>query len=272
VKKTSRMDLASIIGLVVAFAAILGGQVLEGGHIASILQPTAAVIVLGGTLGAVAVQFSSKALKQALRDVKLIFRPVPVDHGAAVEQIVALASKARREGLISIEKDASALEDPFMRRAFEMAIDGTESKALRNALEMEITHAETEGEVSAKVFEAAGGYAPTVGIIGAVLGLIHVMENLADPSKLGSGIAVAFVATVYGVVTANLVLLPMAGKLKLRHQESIVSMEVVLEGVCAITDGEHPQLIERKLSIYNSARHEGSSRGEAIASAQLRAA
>jgi chemotaxis protein MotA len=266
------MDLASIIGIVVAFAAILGGQVLEGGHISSIMQPTAAIIVVGGTIGAVALQFSAQGLKRAVLDLKLVFKPAAENNGATVKSIVALASKARRDGLVAIEKDASALENPFMRRAFEMAIDGTESKALRGALEMEIGHTEAEGEVSAKVFEAAGGYSPTVGIIGAVLGLIHVMENLDDPSKLGGGIAVAFVATVYGVVLANLVFLPMAGKLKMRHHASIVAMEVVLEGVCAVADGEHPQLIERKLSIYDHARNKGSSRGDAVASAQLRAA
>ena len=263
------MDLASIMGIALALGAILGGQVLEGCHISSIAQPTAALIVIGGTIGACTLQFPGHALKQALKDLKTVFKPPANDNASVVKVIVGLASKARREGLVAIEKEAASITDPFMRRAFEMAIDGTEVKSLRGALEMEIAHTEEEGETSAKVLEAAGGYAPTVGIIGAVMGLIHVMENLNDPSKLGGGIAVAFVATVYGVGFANIVCLPMAGKIKTRHREAIVRMEVVLEGVCAVADGEHPQLIERKLAVYDQSRHAGHAPEAAAAAAGL---
>ncbi len=262
------MDLATIIGLVVAIGAILGGQVLEGGHPGSIMQPTAALIVLGGTLGAVAVQFPAGTLKRALTDLRYVFAPQAQDFGKVVKSLVTMAQRARRDGLVALEKDAGAITDPFMRGALEMAIDGVESKALRNALELEVTHAESEGEGSAKVLEAAGGYAPTVGIIGAVLGLIHVMENLSDPSKLGAGIAVAFVATVYGVGIANLIFLPMAGKLKTRLHETIVMMEVVTEGVCSIADGENPRLIEKKLGIYVHERKAGATPAAALATAR----
>lgn len=251
------MDLATILGLVIAFGSILLGQALEGGHIGSIAQPTAAIIVVGGTIGAVAVQFPAATLKQTLREIGRIFRPDASTNEDIVATLVLLANKARREGLVALEKDAAAVTDDFLRRSLELAVDGTEAKGLRAAMELEIGHFEEEGEAPAKVLEAGGGYAPTVGILGAVLGLIHVMENLSDPSKLGSGIAVAFVATIYGVGMANLLFLPMAGKLKMRHREQTVRMELILEGVCSIAEGENPRLIERKLSVYAHARDQG---------------
>jgi len=266
------MDLSTIAGLVVAFGAIIGGNALEGGHLGSIMQPTAAIIVFGGTIGAVCIQFPGHALMRAMKDLKQLFKPHVHDAAATLKSIVMLANKARREGLIAIERDASQIADPFLRRGLELAVDGTELKALRNAMELEIGRAEEEGEHSAKVLEAGGGYAPTVGIIGAVLGLIHVMENLSDPSKLGGGSAVAFVATVYGVSIANLVFLPMAGKLKMRHREHIVAMELAVEGVCSIAEGENPRLIERKLSVYAHARAEGASKGEAAEASRTAAA
>ena len=266
------MDLSTIAGLVVAFGAIIGGNALEGGHLGSILQPTAAIIVFGGTIGAICIQFPTPALKRAVLDLKQLFKPVVHDAAATVKTIVMMANKARRDGLIAIEREASLVADPFLRRGLELAVDGTELKALRNAMELEINVAEEHGEHSAKVLEAAGGYAPTVGIIGAVLGLIHVMENLSDPSKLGGGIAVAFVATVYGVSLANLLFLPMAGKLKIRHREHVVAMELAVEGVCSLAEGENPRLIERKLSVYGHARAEGASKLEAAEASRTAAA
>ncbi len=253
-------------------AAILGGQALEGGHIGSILQPTAALIVFGGTLGAVSLQFPSATLRKTVRSIREVFKPSRYDLGETVRTVVTLANKARREGLVSIEKEAEEIKDPFLKRAVEMAVDGTEAKVLRSALEMELEHHEEEGEGPIKVLESGGGYAPTVGILGAVLGLIHVMENLADPSKLGGGIAVAFVATVYGVGLANLILLPMSGKLKTRHREHTLAMEVTMEGVCAIAEGENPRIIERKLSIYIGERKGGAAPNEAVKKAELKAA
>jgi chemotaxis protein MotA len=241
------MDLASVGGLVLAITAILLGQALEGGHVGSIIQPTAAIIVFGGTLGAVAVQFPKADLVAAARGMTSVFFAKRRDLGALVRRLVELANKARREGLISLESEAQQSEDPFLGKALGLAVDGVEAAALRAAMEIELSHREEEAEKPTKVFEAAGGYAPTVGILGAVLGLIHVMENLSDPSKLGSGIAVAFVATVYGVGAANLVFLPMAGKLKARARQEMVAHELCLEGVVAIASGENPQLIEEKL-------------------------
>jgi chemotaxis protein MotA len=258
------MDLATIAGIVLAMAAILGGQALEGGHIGSILQPTAAIIVIGGTIGAVFVQFPGHVLKRALKDVKIVFLPHASNIAEIVTTVVALATKARRDGLVSIEKEAAALKNPFLRRGVELAVDGTDSKVLRSALEMDLSVAEEEHEGPAKVLEAAGGYAPTVGILGAVLGLIHVMENLSDPSKLGGGIAVAFVATVYGVGLANLFCLPMATKLKIRAKEQMMEMEVIIEGVCSLAEGENPRLIERKLAVFVH-EHKGAEGGAGAA-------
>jgi chemotaxis protein MotA len=265
------MDPATIFGIVLALGAVLGGNAIEGGELGAVVQPTAAVIVLGGTLGAVCVQFPAPVLRRALADLRLAFLPRVHDLAGTLATIVKLAHKARRDGLVALEKDAAALADPFMRRALELAVDGTEVKTLREALDLELGHAEEEGEHSAKVLEAGGGYAPTVGILGAVLGLIHVMQNLSDPAKLGSGIAVAFVATVYGVGIANLFFLPLAGKLKLRQREEIVRMELVLEGVCAIAEGENPRLVERKLDIYVGERKTGASRAAAAVTARAAA-
>lgn len=263
------MDFATIFGIVIAALAILGGQALEGGHIGSIMQPTAAIIVIGGTIGAVCVQFPGYVLKRAVVDLRKVFKPEPDGAAEAVKTIVQLANKARRDGLVSIEKEVSSITDPFMRRGLELAVDGTDAKVLRNALELELGHHEKEAEGPAKVLEAAGGYAPTVGILGAVLGLIHVMENLSDPSKLGGGIAVAFVATVYGVGLANLFFLPMATKLKLRTHEQVARMEIVIEGVSSLAEGENPRLIERKLSVLV---HGGEEHAEGAAKAAPSAA
>ncbi len=257
------MDLATVIGIVVAIGAILGGDLLEGGHLGAILQPTAAIIVFGGTIGAITLQHPAPMLKATLKGLKQVFLPSGHDLRETINMIVTLANKARRDGLVSLEKEAALIEDAFLRRAVEMAVDGTESKVLRGALEIELSRVEEEGEAPAKVLEAAGGYAPTVGILGAVLGLIHVMENLSDPSKLGSGIATAFVATVYGVGSANLIFLPMAGKLKVRHREEVILKELIIEGACSLADGENPRTIERRLSANVTEREGGASADEA---------
>ena len=261
------MDLATIVGLIIAFVAIIGGNALEGGHLSSILQPTAALIVFGGTIGAVAIQFPGHALRQTVRDIKLAFRPRQRGTAETVAQLVRLAGKARREGLVALEGDAAKISDPFLRNALELAVDGTDMSTITHILEGEIQSEEEQAETPVKVLEAAGGYAPTVGILGAVLGLIHVMENLSDPSRLGGGIAVAFVATVYGVGSANILFLPLAGKLKARARERVLDMELVLTAVSAIVAGESPRVVERKLSVYGQARAKGSSRDEAIGAA-----
>lgn len=253
------MDLTTILGLAIGIAAILLGQVLEGGHISSITQPTAALIVLGGTLGAVVVSFPGHALKATLSGIKQAFMPKKQSVEEIIQALVQMATKARREGLVALEKDAESLSNPFLRKGLRLAIDGMSAAGIRLAMELELEAHEEDAQFPGKVMEAAGGFSPTIGIIGAVLGLIHVMENLSDPSKLGSGIAVAFVATVYGVGLANLVCLPLGSKLKLRAKERGVTMGMIVEGVAALADGDNPRNIEEKLKGMNP--HAGAAGG-----------
>jgi chemotaxis protein MotA len=246
------MDKATLIGLVLGFAAIIGGQVLEGGSLHSIMQFTAAVIVLGGTFGAVFVSYPFQDVMEGFRGVRKVLKEPPQDPFQIIQQIITYANKARREGILSLEKEIKNIRDPFLAKALTMSVDGIEPHVIREAMESELEYLNEYGKVSSKVWRAAGGYAPTIGILGAVLGLIHVMENLSDPSKLGAGIAVAFVATVYGVGSANLLFLPMATKLEVRNRQVMILNEMILEGVVALSTGENPRLIEEKLTSFLS--------------------
>ncbi len=246
------MDIATIIGLVLGIGAVVGGQILEGGALHSIMQLTAALIVLGGTIGAVFLSFPLSNVLAALKGISVVISEPKNDPYAVIAQISSFANKARKEGILSLEKDIQQIDDPFLKKALTLAIDGIEPKSIRETMETELQYMEEYGGISPKVFESAGGYAPTIGILGAVLGLIHVMENLDDPSKLGGGIACAFVATVYGVGSANLLFLPIANKLKLRHRGEIIAKEMMLEGVVAVSVGENPRLIEDKLKAFLS--------------------
>ena len=245
-----RLDGAIFIGALVGIGLVLGGHGLEGGRLQSLLQGAAGVVVFGGTLGAVLVSFPLRDLRHAVRSLRFLV----VDDAPAPDGVVAMigrfAIRARKEGLLALEDDAERLNDPFLKRALSLAIDGTNSTTLRAMLEDEISSREEAEEVPARVFEAAGGYAPTVGILGAVLGLIHVMENLSDPAKLGSGIAVAFVATVYGVGVANLILLPIGNKLKALIAREVAHRELFVDGMMGIANGENPKLIEARLAGY----------------------
>ncbi|HTY60958.1 MAG TPA: flagellar motor protein [Acidobacteriota bacterium] len=267
----SSMDIASIIGLLLAVGAILGGQALEGGSIASIVQPTAAIIVLGGTFGACLLQFPLAVAIGSFKSIVKAFLEPKGNNRAVIQEIIRLANKARKEGVISLESDAQKITDSFLKKALTMAMDGVEPKVLRETMELEISNLEEEGEQPIKFWQSAGGYSPTIGILGAVLGLIHVMENLADPSKLGGGIAVAFVATVYGVGLANLVYLPISGKLKLKARSQLIAKEIMLVGVISILEGENPRLIDDKLKSYLS-RKEQEEQPENKAAGQRKAA
>jgi chemotaxis protein MotA len=264
------MDLATIIGLVLAFGAILGGQALEGGSVGSIMQPTAAIIVIGGTFGACLVMFPMTVVIGSFKAIIKVFFEAKVDSREVISEIIRFANKARKEGIISLESESKSASDPFLKRALNMAVDGVEPKILRETMELEIGNMEEEGELPVKFWEAAGGFSPTIGIIGAVLGLIHVMENLSDPSKLGSGIAVAFVATVYGVSLANIVYLPVSGKLKQRAKSEMLAKEIMLVGVISILEGENPRLIEDKLKSFLSQKDQES--GSGAETAQRKAA
>jgi chemotaxis protein MotA len=244
------MDIATLLGFIVGPGAIIGSFLFEGGKMSAIEQPTAFCIVVGGTIGALCIQFPASYLIAALKAFAKIVMPNKHDNVQLVKDIVVYAQKARREGVVALEADATASSDPFLQKALGLAVDGTESRIIRDALEIEIHHLGEHGEYAPKVFEAGGAFAPTFGIIGAVLGLIQVMQNLADPSKLGAGIAVAFVATVYALFFANLIFLPIGGKLKLRHAENMVRYDLILSGICAIVEGENPRIIEQKLMGY----------------------
>lgn len=256
-KAKRKLDTATFGGLALAVGGILGGLLLEGGRLSDISQLTAALIVLGGTCGAVMVTTPMSVLKAAVKKLPSVLWTPALSGGQLLEDILRLAAKARRTGLISLENEAEEIEDPFFQKALRLAVDGTDLKIVQRIMDREMEAAELNGEAEAKVFEAAGGYAPTVGIIGAVLGLIQVMKHLEDIDAVGHGIAVAFVATVYGVFVANVFFIPVATKLKARLHHSIQMNEMALEGVIAVAEGLNPKLIESQLERFNPAGKSG---------------
>jgi chemotaxis protein MotA len=245
-----RPDLATIGGLLLAMGGILGGLLLEGGKVQDVAQVTAAMIVMGGTIGAVMVTTPMPVLIGATKKLSLVFFNKAHPPDDLIEEIIGYATKARKSSIVSLEDDLETIEDPFLKKALSLAVDGMELQQLRQVMELQITQDEKRGEAESKVFEAAGGYAPTVGIIGAVLGLIQVMKHLENIEEVGHGIAVAFVATVYGVGVANLLFLPAASKIKARVQHGIEAQELLLEGVCSIVEGLNPKLIRSKLEAF----------------------
>jgi chemotaxis protein MotA len=244
------MDLGSISGLIMGFGLILWANHMEHGTLGQIMQGTAGMIVLGGTIGACTLQFPLKVTIKSLKAAISVFLHKSVDAEATIGQIVDFAKRARREGILALEKEIEGLRDPFFAKALRMAVDGLEPKQLVETMEAELATLEEEHEGPIKFFEAAGGYAPTMGILGAVLGLIQVMKNLSDPSKLGDGIAVAFVATVYGVGSANLIFLPFSTKIKYNSKQNIKVHEIMLKGVLLIQEGINHSIIEEQLKSY----------------------
>lgn len=244
------MDKISVLGLLIGLLAIVGGQLLEGGHVGSLGQPTALLIVVGGTLGAVMLQSPFATFKRGINMVRWVWFPPIVDHQRLIQQIANWSHVSRREGLLALEGIINQLKDDFARKGLQLLVDGAEPERLREVLEVEINTFEDEMKLSARIWEAAGGYSPTIGILGAVMGLIHVMENLSDPSKLGAGIAVAFVATIYGVGLANLVYLPIASKLKAHIGRLVVQREMIVDGLVGIANGDNPRIIESRLKGY----------------------
>lgn len=245
-----RVDFLSFIGIFIAFLSIIGGNWLEGGVIDSLINGPAMLIVIGGTVGAILLQTPVPVFIHALRLSGRVFMPGHQNIPATIKKLVYWSNIARKEGLLGLEAIAEEEPDPFIRKGMQLLVDGSEPEALRDAMEMEVDAGEQHDLLAAKVYEGMGGYSPTIGIIGAVMGLIHVMQNLADPSKLGSGIATAFVATIYGVGLANLFLLPIASKLKTQTQTISKYRELVIEGVVGIAEGENPRNIESKLSGF----------------------
>ena len=244
------MDKSTVAGVILALVGILAGLILEGGKIAQILQPTAAIIVFGGTIGAVMIQFPLPIVIGAAKGLAHVFVDRGQDPNQLIKELVGYANRARRDGVVSLDSQLSTIEDPFLKKALMLAIDGADSRELRKMMEMDFDNHEEYGERVSQVFEAAGGFAPTIGIIGAVLGLIQVMQHLENIAEVGKGIAVAFVATIYGIGSANILFLPCAGKLRIKFREEQVLREMKLEGVISILEGMNPRMLETMLRGY----------------------
>ncbi len=249
----SRVDFGSLIGAPLAIGLILIGQAIEGGSVRSLLQVAAALVVFGGTAGAVLLSYGSADVITAVRSVRAAYADSLEPAAAVITRVLAYANRARRTGILSLEAELEAEPDPFLRRALRLAVDGSSQSQIRHALELEMELLADREDVPARVFESAGGYAPTIGILGAVIGLIHVMGNLTDPAKLGSGVAVAFVATIYGVGSANLILLPVASKLRQRAEASTRRREMLIDAALAVQEGINPRLIEQRFSGHTGA-------------------
>ncbi|AFT67567.1 MAG: flagellar motor protein [Cycloclasticus pugetii] len=244
------MDILTILGVIIGFGAILGGNFMDGGHLSALINGPAALIVLGGTIGAVLLQSPAKIFFGSLKLLSWVLFPPELKLKQSITKIIEWSEIARREGLLGLEAVVDDEEDEFAKKGMQLLVDGAEPEVIRDILMLELEALEERQLLSAKVFESMGSYAPTIGIIGAVMGLIHVMQNLSDPSKLGAGIATAFVATIYGVGLANLLFIPMASKLKVQIQAYSQSREMMIEGIAAIAEGENPRNVEIKLQGY----------------------
>jgi chemotaxis protein MotA len=244
------MDITTIVGLIVGFAAMIIAFVLEGGSLGALISPTAGLIVLGGTIGATILSFTMDELKKVPALLKISFQSQVYDFNILIDQIIQMADQARREGLLSLEQNLSEIQDPFLKTGVQLAIDGVEGTLLRDILETEIYCMGERHRNGISIFEAAGGYSPTMGIIGTVMGLVNVLGHMDDPGSLGPAIAMAFIATLYGVGFANLLWLPIATKLKNKHNKESLYCELALEGVLSLQAGENPSLIQEKLRAF----------------------
>ena len=247
---TRLMDILSIIGVFVGVGAILTGIVLDGGDISSLLNGPAFVIVFGGTFGATLLQFPPAIFVRSMRMFSWVLMPQKPDLKAQINKIVSWSLLARKEGVLGLENEIPEEKDPFVQKGLQLLVDGNEPGLIRDIMELEINSKEDRDFQAARLYEAMGGYAPTIGILGAVMGLIHVMQNLTNPELLGEGIATAFVATIYGVGSANLIFLPVANKLKMRALAASQAREMMVEGITAIAEGENSRDIELRLNGY----------------------
>lgn len=246
------MDIATLLGIIIGLAALVGGFLWDGGELSGLMQITAALIVFGGTAAAVMISFPVAKLRTIPQALALAFTaktPAPDD---IIEDIVNMSSISRREGVLALEKKGAEHRNPYLREGIQLVVDGTDRSMVQQIMELEIDAVAKKYEGYAKIFESAGGYAPTMGIIGTVMGLIHVLGSLTEPTALGPSIALAFTATLYGVASANLIFLPLASKIKARSEDEIDRMEMMLEGILSIQNGDHPLLVRRKLESYTS--------------------
>lgn len=246
------MDLATVIGIVIALAALLGGNVLEGGHLSALVNLPAAIIVFGGTIGATIICFSINDVKNVPSWFKVAFQEKQADAIKTIRTIVELADMARREGILKLESVVENLDNEFLKQGISLVIDGTDYEVTKSILETEVEFMRERHLTGAKFFDAAGAFSPTMGIIGTVMGLVHVLGNLSDTANLGSAIAVAFMATLYGVFSANVIWIPIGAKLKVRSKQEAIAREIIIEGVLAIQSGESPRIIEDRLKSFLS--------------------
>jgi len=244
------MDKLTLLGLVVGLTGIMSGQILEGSDLSILFQSAAFLIVFGGTLGAVMVQCPTKVFVTAIKMGRWAFITPQMSSRESIRQLINLSSLARKNGILALEGRMNTITDPFLRKGLQLLVDGNSAEKIRETLDVDIHSWEQLRWQSARVWESAAGYSPTIGIIGAVLGLMHVMQNLSEPSKLGGGIAVAFVSTIYGVAFANLLFLPIANKLKSILMEQAHMQDMVVDGLVGIANGDNPRLIEIKLQSY----------------------
>lgn len=244
------MDKLSLFGLLIALTGILGGQMIEGGSVAVLMQLAAFLIVFGGTIGAVMLQHPMKVFMTGLKMAGWVFVTPQLDTQKLAYQITAWGSVARKDGILALEAQLKNIDDPFVYKGLQMLVDGNSAEKIREVMDVDLQTYETLRWQAARVWESAAGYAPTIGILGAVLGLVHVMQSLAEPAKLGAGIAVAFIATIYGVGSANLLFLPIAGKLKIIIGQQVNMREMLIDGLCMVANAENPRFIETKLKGY----------------------
>ena len=244
------MDLTTILGLVVGISAMVISVILEGGHLSSLFSLPALIIIGGGTFGATAIGFTLEELKTVPTLLRISMRDEKHDITQLISTLVTFAEKARREGLLALEEDLSAIEDKFLKKGMQLVIDGTDAELVRSIMETELAFIQERHHKGASIFEAAGGYAPTMGIIGTVMGLVHVLGNLSDTESLGPAISTAFLATLYGILFANILFLPIAGKLKNRSAHQVLVYEVTLEGILSVQAGDNPRIVEEKLEAF----------------------
>lgn len=248
------MDLATLLGLILGFGCMIVAFLLDGGHLSGLLSPTAALIVLGGTIGATVISFTIADLKKVPALMAIAFKDRAYNNTTLIQNVVSFATQARREGVLSLENNLEQLDDDFLRMGLQLIIDGIETSVFRDLMENEIFYMEERHQKGIQIFETAGGYAPTMGIVGTVMGLVHVLGNMSTPEALAPAIAVAFIATLYGIGTANLVWLPIASKLKVRSGEEILYRSLTIEGLLAIQEKENPNFIREKLILFMNSK------------------
>ena len=259
------MDLATLIGLLLAWGAFLGSILIEGGDLSALLNPSAALLVFGGTLGASMICFPLSTITSLPGIVKNAFLSKKEDVGHLIKTLVGYAEKARREGLLALEDEVQKMDDPFLKKGIQLAIDGTDPELVREIMETDIQFLGTRHHEGANLFGTMGGFAPTLGVIGTVSGLVHMLANLSDPGSMGPSIAAAFIATLYGVCSANLLFLPLGNKLKAISHEEVLVREIIMEGILAIQAGDNPRIVEEKLKAFLSPKIRKTIEAEAAA-------